>query len=83
MLGKLAGNECNMKWPRVINDIEYAINNSKHKSTGETPSRMLFGMDQIGKVNDEIKMFLESQIDRNLENIRTSAEKNREKPELQ
>lgn len=40
------------KWDRVLERIEYSLNNTMCRSTGETPSRLLFGVEQIGAIND-------------------------------
>ncbi|CAK9814872.1 Transposon Tf2-9 polyprotein [Anthophora quadrimaculata] len=60
----------------VLDEIEYASNNTVNKSTGETPSRLLFGIDQRGQVNDEIKEYVNnvnSGSDRNMTEIRSKA----------
>lgn len=54
MLGKFSDNEIGKSWPRVMVAIEYVINNSKNVSTAETPSRLLFGVSQRGKVPENI-----------------------------
>lgn len=66
-------------WYKVLTDAEFAINNTVNKSTGETPSRLLFGVNQRGSSIDGIKEYLEEKItpnDRDLEAIRNKAEKN-------
>lgn len=40
------------KWDRVLYKAEFAINNTIHRSTGQSPSMLLFGINQTGKVND-------------------------------
>lgn len=72
MIGKLCDNDIGNHWPKVVTDVEYALNNSVHKSTGETPSQLLFGIDQRGKINDNVKDFVNNN-DRNLESIRHKA----------
>ena len=66
-------------------DIKFSINNSIHKTTCRSPSILLFGVSQRGKVQDEIKEYLDANINvscRNLELIREKAkiktEKNQE-----
>lgn len=69
MISKLICNEEKLYWYKLLPDIEFAINNSVHKVTGETPSRLLFGVEQRGKIIDEIQEYLENnvnQIDRDL-----------------
>lgn len=76
MLAKLSEHDSGKTWPKVVNEVEYAINNCIHKTTGETPSKMLFGVDQRGKFSDEIKEFVENEINktsRNLEELRSKA----------
>lgn len=49
------------KWDQVLHLVEHALNNTVSRSTGNTPSRLLFGVDQLGQVNDVIRLVLESQ----------------------
>ncbi|KAE9544875.1 hypothetical protein AGLY_000418 [Aphis glycines] len=60
MLAKLS--ESTNKWGRVLNKVEFAINNTMHRSTGQSPSILLFGINQSGVVNDEIRLMLEKEI---------------------
>ena len=50
MLSKLTDIDAQKKWYKVLGDAEYAINNTINKSTGETTSRLLFGVEQRRKV---------------------------------
>lgn len=79
MLGKIV--EDPRKWDIALPSVEYAINNTTSRSTGETPSRLLFGIEQNGPVNDKLKLYLSQGIieDRNLEEIRESASRNIDK----
>lgn len=79
MLAKLC--DCPSKWDKVLNQVEFALNNSMCRSTGETPSRLLFGIDQRDKINDNIMLILEDCIDdeRNLEEMRARAAENIER----
>lgn len=63
------------KWDKVIGQAEFAINNTVCRSTGNTPSKLLFGLDQLGKVNDSLHLSLENQgeNDRNLAGLREAA----------
>lgn len=63
------------KWDRTLSQVEYALNNTICRSTEETPSRLLFGVEQLGKINDKLKLILEpyTETDRNLISIRESA----------
>lgn len=60
MLAKLS--ESTNKWDRVLNVVEFAINNTVHRSTGQSPSVLLFGVNQVGIVNDEIRLILDNEI---------------------
>lgn len=67
-------------WDRKLIDAEFAINNTKNRSVGTTPSILLFGIDQRGAVNDKIRDYLSEQVgNRDLEKIREVAEKEIEK----
>ena len=59
MLGKITDHREGKKWYKFLREIEYALNNTTNKSTGETPSRLLFGIDQRGDVNDMVKEYLD------------------------
>lgn len=48
------------KWDQVLTDVEFALNNSVNRSTGEVPSVLLFGVRQMGKINDDLKDILSS-----------------------
>lgn len=48
------------KWDQVLKEVEYAMNNTVCRSTGETPSKLLFGVNQTGKITDPIRLILES-----------------------
>lgn len=79
MLAKLS--ESPTKWDRVLNKTEYSLNNTVCRSTGETPSRLLFGVEQRGNINDVLREMLDENVDfeRNLEEIRSRASENIEK----
>lgn len=73
MIAKLS--ESAEKWDRVIYQTEFAINNTICRSTGSTPSRLLFGIDQLGSVNDSLLLILSEQACdvRDLATLRESA----------
>lgn len=50
MLAKIT--DCPRKWDQVLNEVEFSLNNTINKATGKTPAILLFGMNQIGKIND-------------------------------
>ncbi|KAK9674756.1 Integrase zinc binding domain, partial [Popillia japonica] len=67
------------KWDDVLGQVEFGINNTVNRSTGECPSVLLFGVHQKGQLEDEVRTFLESRVitetgDLNL--IRNKASKN-------
>ncbi|KAJ8909652.1 hypothetical protein NQ315_002917 [Exocentrus adspersus] len=43
----------------LLGDVEFAINNTVSRSTGETPAKLLFGQNQRGHVADNIRLILE------------------------
>lgn len=64
------------KWDRVLYKAEFAINNTVHRSTGQSPSMLLFGINQIGEVNDEIRRILDNIVSEDVidfESMRTEA----------
>lgn len=50
------------KWDQILHKVEFAINNTIHKSTGQSPSMILFGVNQIEEVNDRIHGLLENEV---------------------
>ncbi|KOC58630.1 hypothetical protein WH47_01037 [Habropoda laboriosa] len=73
MLAKLC--EVPEKWDRQLGQVEFALNNTVCRTTGETPSKLLFGIAQTGEINDNIRFLLEerSVSERELETIRKKA----------
>lgn len=71
-LGKLADAK---DWHKSLRDIEFAINNTVNRITGETPSRMLFGVEQRGQIVDGIREYVLEFNDeiRDIEDIRNKA----------
>jgi len=47
-IAKLANNKENRQWYRILPEIEYAINNTVNRSTGKSPSQLIFGIEQRG-----------------------------------
>lgn len=43
-----------------MHEIEYSINNTVNRSTGKSPSQIIFGMDQRGPCTDRLKDLLET-----------------------
>lgn len=63
------------KWDQALSQVEYAVNNTICRSTGETPSKLLFGVEQLGEINDNLKLVIDSYTNdsRDLVSIRESA----------
>ncbi|XP_046145459.1 uncharacterized protein LOC123988750 [Osmia bicornis bicornis] len=76
MLAKLV--ETPGKWDCVLGSVEHALNNTVCRSTGESPSRLLFGVAQLGTVSDNVRLALESYSEdvRDLPTIRRKAAEN-------
>lgn len=55
MLGKLYEGK---DWHKSLDEIEFAINNTVNRATGETPSRLLFGVEQRGKIVDAVREYV-------------------------
>lgn len=60
MLGKLSEPIDHADWSNRLLAVEYAMNNSKHSTTKETPCKLLFGVEQRGEVIDELTEFLKA-----------------------
>lgn len=58
MLAKLS--ETPGKWDRVLGSVEFALNNTICRSTGKSPSELLFGINQLGTVTDNLRLVLET-----------------------
>lgn len=78
MLSKLSEPIQHADWAKKLPSIEFAINNSIHRSTGKTPSKLLFGVEQRGTIIDELTEYLEGrtgkQMEQDIEMLRTEAE---------
>lgn len=46
-------------WESVLAEVEFVLNNTTSRSTGDCASRLLYGMLQTGKTNDNVKLVLE------------------------
>lgn len=53
MLAKFS--ETSSKWNRVLDQIEFSINNIVYHVTGDKPAGLLFGLEQRGKRNDVLR----------------------------
>ena len=58
MLSKEATEETMSDWPNHLTKVEFAINNTVSRSTGFTPSMLLFGINQKGDFCDKLKEHL-------------------------
>lgn len=79
ILGKLTEPESQSGWHKLLNRVEFALNNSVHSSTRQTPSKLLFGVSQRGPIVDELAEFLDGElvVDRvDLNSLRTEADQN-------
>lgn len=86
MLGKLSDSEAGKYWIKAVKDVEFALNNSVQKSTSETPSMLLFGIEQRGKVHDNIAEFVKDSVNeenRCLSELRVRASEKIAKSQLQ
>lgn len=70
------------KWEKVLDEVEYALNNTVCSSTGMTPSKLLFGVNQSGKMDVEFRNLLDIEENRNLEVIREESSINIEKSQV-
>lgn len=65
------------KWDLHLSQVEFALNNSINRSIQDAPSRLVFGMTQIGTINDKLKEILSSITDqepeRDFYNLRNRA----------
>lgn len=59
ILAKITDPVQHADWCRKLSDVEFAINNTVSQSTGFTPSRLLFGVDQRGTSVDYLTEYLE------------------------
>lgn len=77
MLAKISDSSTGNYWYRMLADVEFALNNTIQKSTGTTPSKLLFGVNQRGNTKDELAEYLEqAELDdstRDFEKIRSDA----------
>lgn len=76
MLAKVVDSKDRKSWYKSLPLVEYVMNNVSNKSIGDTPSRVLFGVDQRLKSVDNVREFLQSEMSnatRSLEEARTKA----------
>lgn len=65
------------EWDLILPEAEFSINNTKNRSIDNTPSMLLFGVNQRGQVTHKIAEYLSQQQkqDRNLVTTREEASK--------
>lgn len=70
------GTHTTKTWDEVLGKAEFCINNTVNRATGETPSRLLFGINQV-QLADELSLLLSEQteFERDLTQIRAKAAK--------
>lgn len=75
MLGKITDPVSHADWTRMLSRVEYAVNNSIHSSTRQSPSMLLFGVQQRGFEVDELTEYLDEKVvpSRDLNLIREGA----------
>lgn len=76
MLSKLIDNNNSKYWYHVLPEVEFALNNTLNKSTGESPSTLLFSCKQHGSIIDKLADYIHDSkdpSDRNLDSIRANA----------
>jgi len=72
MLAKLSDDP--KKWDQTLESVEFTINNTICRSTGDTPSKLLFGLDQLGAINDLVRLSLDQSTEiRDLKKLRETA----------
>jgi len=64
------------KWDRVLDQIEFSINNTVCSATDETPARLLFGFEQRGKRNDVLRDLIQQDCNvvRDFDSLRNNAQ---------
>lgn len=86
MLSKLVDNDSGKYWYHVLIEVEFALNNTVNKSTGDSPSTLLFGCKQRGNIIDKLADYIydtKDPSDRNLDSIRANASNKIEKTQQQ
>lgn len=62
MLDKIIDSSTSSHWYKMLEEIEYALNNTVHKTTKEIPSKLLFGIVQRGKITDQLREFINNNV---------------------
>lgn len=61
--------KCDIDWDKILLDVEFYFNNAVNRSTAETPSKSLFGRNQLGKIEDKIAEYIALEINSVDQNI--------------
>lgn len=69
MIAKLSDHTVGPQWYRILGEIEHSINNTVNKSTGCTPSQLVFGMHQRGSCSDRVQEFVSDNINLYVQDI--------------
>ncbi|KYM99254.1 Pro-Pol polyprotein [Cyphomyrmex costatus] len=51
------------QWKEKLQTVQFIINNSVHSALRTTPSKMLFGLDQRGRADDDLKSLINNLVD--------------------
>lgn len=76
MLSKLSDKFSNKHWYLILVEVEHAINNTVNRTTGRTPSQLIFGLEQRGPCVDQLKEFVSTANHpgaRDIQNMRAQA----------
>lgn len=73
MIAKLTDSDDNKSWEKVVESVEFTLNNTRHRMIDEHPSVMLFGINQKGKIMDNIRDNVMAESVRNVKEIRGKA----------
>ncbi|XP_055309423.1 uncharacterized protein LOC129573155, partial [Sitodiplosis mosellana] len=68
VLSKLTEPMNHANWKNKLVDVEFAINNTVHCTTGQTPSKLLFNVEQRGLAVDELTEYLHDLYSKETEN---------------
>ena len=83
MISKITEPIQHADWSSKLSQVEYAINNSTHSTTKSSPCELLFGVNQRGKIIEELTEYLDEKVsnvnNRDLNDVRMKAHKSIEK----
>lgn len=85
MLAKECNANTTSDWDKYLTKVEFALNNTVNRSTGFTPSVLLFGRNQKGEFCDRVREYLQDTLGKKqgcLKEIRQHAIENTEKNQL-